>query len=152
MNDDEFRWKLASDSVHLVLWWAACISLHSNRRYGSALTSVSGRKNRNNQVILADACSLSKEGLLDCGSSRGRTETVFLYECRDDVTTHLKNWFFVTSKPERIRGHPAKGWPRPFVSWRSENITCLCSPSPWYGQVLETFKAVSVFRAQRTTY
>ena len=43
---------------------------------------------------MADACSLSKEGLLDCGSSRGRTETVFLYECRDDVTTHLKIVFF----------------------------------------------------------
>ena len=42
---------------------------------------------------MTDACSLSKEGLLDCGSSRGRTETVFLYECRDDVTTHLKNCF-----------------------------------------------------------
>ena len=94
MNDDEFRWKLASDSVHLVLWWAACISLHSNGRYGSALTGVSGRKNWNNQVIMVDACSLSKEGLLDCGSSRGRTETVFLYECRDDVTTHLKIVFF----------------------------------------------------------
>ena len=89
-NDDEFRWKLASDGVHLVLWWAACISLHSNGRHGSALTGVSGRKNRNKQVIMADACTLSKEGLLDCGSSRGRTETVFLYECRDDVTTHLK--------------------------------------------------------------
>ena len=42
---------------------------------------------------MADACTLSKEGLLDCGSSRGRTETVFLYECGDDVTTHLKNCF-----------------------------------------------------------
>ena len=42
---------------------------------------------------MVDACSLSKEGLLDCGSSRGRTETVFLYECRDDVTTHQKNCF-----------------------------------------------------------
>ena len=42
---------------------------------------------------MADACTLSEEGLLDCGSSRGRTETVFLYECRDDVTTHLKNCF-----------------------------------------------------------
>ena len=39
---------------------------------------------------MADACTLSKEGLLDCGSSRGRTERVFLYECGDDVTTHLK--------------------------------------------------------------
>ena len=152
MNDDEFRWKLASDSVHLVLWWAACISLHSNGRYGSALTGVSGRKNRNNQVIMADACSLSKEGLLDCGSSRGRTETVFLYECRDDVTTHLKNCFSSRVKPERIWGHPAKGWPWPFVSWISENITCLCSPSLWYGQVQEAFKAVSVSGGQRTTY
>ena len=50
-------------------------------------------QNRNKQVIMADACTLSKEGLLDCGSSRGRTETVFLYECRDDVTTHLKIFF-----------------------------------------------------------
>ena len=39
---------------------------------------------------MAVACTLSKEGLLDCGSSRGRTERVFLYECGDDVTTHLK--------------------------------------------------------------
>ena len=93
MNDDEFRWKLASDIVYLVLWWAACLSLHSNGFHGSALTGVSGCKNRNNQVIMADACTLSKEGLLDCGSSRGRTETVFLYECRDDVTTHLKIFF-----------------------------------------------------------
>ena len=93
VSDDEFRWKLASDSVDLILWWAACVSLHSNGRYGSALTRVSGRKNRNNQVIMADACSLSKKGFLDCGSSRGRTETVFLYECRDDVTTRLKNYF-----------------------------------------------------------
>ena len=93
MNDDEFRWKLSSDSVHLVLKRARCISLHSNGRYGSALTGVSGRKNWNNQIIMVDACSLSKEGLLDCGSSCGRTETMFLYECRDDVTTHLKNCF-----------------------------------------------------------
>ena len=56
-----------------------------------------------------------------------------------------KKLFFVACKPERIQGHhPAKGWPRPFVLWRSENITCLCSPSLWYGHVLEAFKAVSV--------
>ena len=110
MNDDDSRWQLASDSVHLVLWWAACISLHSNGRYGSVLTGVSGRKNRNNQVIMSDACASSKEDILDCGSSRGRTETVFLCECRDDLTTHLK---IVFCKPERIRGYPAKGWPRP---------------------------------------
>lgn len=35
---------------------------------------------------------MSKESLLECRSSRGRTETVFLYKCRDDVTTH-KNCF-----------------------------------------------------------
>ena len=39
---------------------------------------------------MADVCSLSKKGFLDCGSSRGRSETVFLYECRDDLTAHLK--------------------------------------------------------------
>ena len=42
---------------------------------------------------MADACSLSKKGFLDCGSSRGPTETVFLYECWDDITAHLKNCF-----------------------------------------------------------
>ena len=42
---------------------------------------------------MEDACSWSKESLLECGSSRCSTETVFLYECRDDVTTHLKNCF-----------------------------------------------------------
>ena len=52
---------------------------------------------------MADACSLSKEGFLDCGSSRGRSETVFLYECRDDLTAHLKNCFYrvQTSKSTR---------------------------------------------------
>ena len=49
----------------------------------------SAEKIDSNQIIMADSCTLSKEGFLDCGSSRGRTETVFLYECRDDVTTHL---------------------------------------------------------------
>ena len=39
---------------------------------------------------MTDARTLSKERLLDYGSSRGRTETVFLYEYRDDVTTHPK--------------------------------------------------------------
>ena len=150
MNDDEFRWKLASDSVHLVLWWAACISLHSNGRYGSALTGVSGRKNRNNQIIMADSCTLSKEGFLECGSSRGRTETVFLYECRDDVTTHLKI-VFCRVKIWKNKRSSCKGLAST-VSWRSENITCLCSPSLWYERVLEAFKAVSLSRAQRTTY
>ena len=42
---------------------------------------------------MADGCSLSKKGFLDCGSSRGRSETVFLYECRNDLTAHLKNCF-----------------------------------------------------------
>ena len=40
---------------------------------------------------MADICSLYKRDFLECGSSRGRTETVFLYECRDDISTHLKN-------------------------------------------------------------
>ena len=60
-------------------------SLHTFQRS----SGVSGPKNRN----MADVCSLSKKGFLDCGSLRGRSETVFLYECRDDLTTHLKNCF-----------------------------------------------------------
>ena len=42
---------------------------------------------------MADVCSFSKKGFLERGSSRGRSETVFLYECRDDLTAHLKNCF-----------------------------------------------------------
>ena len=135
-----------SDIVYLVLWWAACISLHSNGRYGSALTGVSGCKNRNNQVIMADACTLSKEGLLDCGSSRGRTETVFLYECRDDVTTHLKIVFF------RMQ------------TWKNTRSSCkglastVCLMKKWKHYVFVLAIAmvwasttVSVSRAQRTT-
>ena len=40
---------------------------------------------------MAGVCSFYKRGLLECGSSRGRTETVLLYECRDDISSHLKN-------------------------------------------------------------
>ena len=84
---------------------------------------------------MADACTLSKEGLLDCGCSRDRTERVFLYEFGDDVTTHLKVVFC------RVQ------------TWKNtrSSITCLFSPSLWLKQVLEAFKAVSVSRAQRTT-
>ena len=121
MNDDEFRWKLASDSVHLVLWWAACISLHSNGRYGSVLTGVSERKNRNNKVIMAEACSLSKEGLLDCRSSCGRTETVSVWMSRWCNYTS-KELFFVACKSERIRGHPTNDWPRMGKYWRPSKL------------------------------
>ena len=43
---------------------------------------------------MADACSMSKKGFEDCGSSPGRSETVFLYEWRDDLIAHLKNCLF----------------------------------------------------------
>ena len=157
MNDDEFRWKLSSDSVHLVLKRARCISLHSNGRYGSALTGGSGRKNRNNHIIIIWLFLFLRplppwwripvlcQGFLDCGSSRGRTETVFLYECRDDVTTHLKTVFCRVQIWKNTRSS-CKGLAST-VSWRSENITCLCSPSLWYERVLEAFKAVSLSRA-----
>ena len=42
---------------------------------------------------MVDVFSLSNKGFMDCGSSCGCSETVFLYECRDDVTAHLKNVF-----------------------------------------------------------
>ena len=90
IHDDEFSLsypKYFECGLHVFRY------IHSNGRYGSALTGVSGPKNRNNQVIMANVCSLSKKGFLDCGSSRGRSETVFLYECRDDLTAHLKNCF-----------------------------------------------------------
>lgn len=60
------------------------------RACGSALAGVSERGGRGNRVVVAGARALSGEGLLDCGSSRGRAEAVFLCECRDDETTHLK--------------------------------------------------------------
>ena len=40
-----------------------------------------------------DGLFFVKKGFLDCGFSRGRSETVFLYECREDLTAHLKNCF-----------------------------------------------------------
>ena len=42
---------------------------------------------------MADVCSFSKKRFLECGSSRGRSETVFLYECQNDLTAHLKDCF-----------------------------------------------------------
>ena len=39
---------------------------------------------------MAEVCSLYKRGFLECGPSRGRTETVFLYACRDNISAHLK--------------------------------------------------------------
>ena len=52
---------------------------------------------------MADACSLSKKGFVDCGSSGGRSETVILHECRDDLTAHLKSCFFVACRPHSMR-------------------------------------------------
>ena len=40
---------------------------------------------------MSDVCSLHKRGGIECGPSRGRTETVFLYECHDDIGVHFKN-------------------------------------------------------------
>jgi hypothetical protein len=40
---------------------------------------------------MSEVCSLYKRGFIECGPSRGRTETVFLYECRDDISVHLKS-------------------------------------------------------------
>ena len=39
---------------------------------------------------MAEVCSLYKRGFLECGPSRGRTETVFVYACRDNISAHLK--------------------------------------------------------------
>ncbi|KAL9970005.1 hypothetical protein ACROYT_G022307 [Oculina patagonica] len=40
---------------------------------------------------MAEVCSLFKRGFIYCGPSRGRTEQVLLYECRDDISVHLKS-------------------------------------------------------------
>jgi len=40
---------------------------------------------------MSEVCSLYKRGFIECRPSRGRTETVFLYECRDDISVHLKS-------------------------------------------------------------
>ena len=102
MNDDEFRWKLDSDSVHLVLKRARCISLHSNGRYGSALTGVSGRKNRNNQVIFVLALDMDNKKWrsmckMDCKwrkreakySRMSKTWQSSLFVCRVSLTNPL---------------------------------------------------------------
>ena len=40
---------------------------------------------------MSEVFSLYKRGFIECGPSRGCTETVFLYECRDDISVHLKS-------------------------------------------------------------
>ena len=62
IHDDEFSLsypKYFECGLHVFRY------IHSNGRYGSALTGVRGPKNRNNQVIMADVCSLSKEQTAD---------------------------------------------------------------------------------------
>ena len=138
----------------MVLKRARCISLHSNGRCGSALTGVSGRKNRNNQVIMADACTLSKEGLLDCGSSRGRTKTVFLYECRDDVTTHQKIVFLSRANLKEYEIIPQRACLDRLSLEEVKRLRTRVCARHRYGmdKFWRPFKAVSVSRAQRTTY
>ena len=84
-----------SASATIVVSKCCECSLHTFQR----TSGVSGLTNRN----MADVCSLSKKGFLDCGSLRGRLETVFLYECRDDLTTHLKNCFFCHVQPSEYK-------------------------------------------------
>ena len=60
VNDDEFRWKLASDSLHLVPLWTACILLHSNRCYESELTGVGGHRNWILEMLSCDTTHFSK--------------------------------------------------------------------------------------------
>ena len=147
MNNDEFRWKLASDSVQLVRWWAACISLHSNGRYGSALTGVSGRKNRNNLVIMAEACSLS--GLQILTWSHG-----------DGVSVWMSRWCNYTSKICFFSRANLKEYE---VILQRAGLDRLCHEEVKtlrfcarhrYGmdKCWRPFKAVSVSRAQRTTH
>ena len=41
-------------------------------------------------IIMAGVWSLHKIGLLECGSSRGHTETfllIYIYECHDDISS-----------------------------------------------------------------
>ena len=92
---------------------------------------------------MADGCSLSKKGFLDCGSSRGRSETVFLYECRDDLTAHLKNFFL---SPADLKEYEV------ILQRAGLVFACFSSPSLWSWKVLEAFKAVSVPRTQKNTY
>ena len=99
---------------------------------------------------MADSCSLSKKGFLDCGSSRGRSETVFLYEYQDDLTAHLKSCFLSRADLKEYEVILQRAGLEGLSHEQVKN--CLSSPSLWSCKVLETFKVVSVPRTQRNTY
>ena len=91
---------------------------------------------------------MSKKGFLDCGSSRGRSETVFLYECRDYLTAHL-NIVFCRVQTSNSTRSSCKGLASNI--FHMNKFTCLSSPSLWSWIVLETFKVVSVPKGHKGT-
>lgn len=78
---------LASDSLQVFWKWAACILLHTFQQ----TLRVSRPKNRNIQVIMADACSLSKKVSWTADPHMVAQDSI--YKCWDDFTAHLKNCF-----------------------------------------------------------
>ena len=86
-----------------------------------------------------------KKDFLDCRSSRGRSETVFLYECRDDLTAHL-NFVVCRVQTSKSTRSSCKGLASNICHMNKLKNTCLSSPSLWSWKVLETFKVVSVPR------
>ena len=88
---------------------------------------------------MSDVCSLHKRGGIECGPSRGRTETVFLYECHDDIGVHLKNCSLSRSNLKEYE----------VILQRAELDRMTPKPSVWLREVLEAVKVLPVSRAQR---
>lgn len=80
---------------------------------------------------MADACSLSKKGFLDCGSLRGRSETVILHEYRDDLTAPLKNCFLSRADLKEYEGILQRAGFE-FLSHEQLKKLCVC-PRHHYG-------------------
>ena len=98
---------------------------------------------------MAEVCSLYKRGFLECGPSRGRTETVFLYECRDDISAHLKICSLSRSNLKEFEVILQRAGLDRMPLDEVKKIACLSSPSFCFREVLEAFKVVPVSRAKR---
>ena len=98
---------------------------------------------------MAEVCSLYKRGFLECGPSRGRTETVFLYACRDNISAHLKICSLSRSNLREFEVILQRAGLDRMPLNEVKKTTCLSLPSFWFREVLEAFKVVPVSRAQK---
>ena len=133
-----------------------CISLHTTDVTGQRLLKWYGQRTvpqldvNQDQIIMAEVCSWYQRGFLECGPSRGRTETVFLYACPDNISAHFKICSLSRSNLKEFEVILQRaGLDRVPLDEVKNKTTCLSLPSFWFRKVLEAFKVVPVSRAQK---